>query len=69
MNGLELVRQVSGLRPFVGTVIISGRARLSPDDLPGDTRFLAKPYAAAELLGKAAEAMRVCAAKWPGAGS
>ena len=44
MDGLELARRVHELRPDVHLVITSGKLRPGRDELPGEGRFLGKPY-------------------------
>jgi CheY-like chemotaxis protein len=63
MNGFSLAKHVTEERPFVGVLLVSGRKRPSPDELPDDSRFLAKPYVAADLLRELQEVIRVHEAK------
>lgn len=47
MNGFELARRVSAQYPDIEVVLASGRLRPGPDDLPGNTTFINKPFSAA----------------------
>ncbi len=49
-NGFDLARYVADKRPLVGVLIVSGRVRPRDDELPDESRFLAKPYSPDELL-------------------
>ena len=44
MDGLDLARRVHELRPDVHLVITSGKMRPARDELPGEGRFIGKPY-------------------------
>ena len=44
MDGLDLARRIHELRPDVHLVITSGKLRPSRDELPGEGRFIGKPY-------------------------
>lgn len=44
MDGLDLARRVHDLRPDVHLVITSGKLRLGRAELPGEGRFIGKPY-------------------------
>jgi two-component system, response regulator PdtaR len=59
MNGFDLGQHVAEKRPFVGLLIVSGRKRPSPNELPDDGRFLAKPYTATDLLRELHEALQI----------
>jgi two-component system, response regulator PdtaR len=50
MDGLKLAAAVRGRWPPIKIVATSGRAKLSTDDLPSDSRFLAKPYSTREVV-------------------
>jgi two-component system, response regulator PdtaR len=43
-DGLRLARMVHERWPEMGLLITSGRARISPDEMPDDGRFIGKPY-------------------------
>jgi CheY-like chemotaxis protein len=49
MDGLELARRCHMRWPGVKLILTSGAGRVGPADVPGDGRFLAKPYSLAEL--------------------
>ena len=51
MDGLELVRFVFEAKPRVARLVVSGRLRPRPEDLPPDTLFVPKPYDADVLAG------------------
>jgi len=51
MDGLKLARAVRGRWPPIKIVATSGRAHVSPQDLPEGGRFLAKPYSPREIAG------------------
>lgn len=44
MDGLDLARRVHELRPDMHLVITSGKMRPGRAELPGDGRFIGKPY-------------------------
>ena len=44
MDGLDLARRVHELRPDVQLIITSGKLRPGRGELPGEGRFLGKPY-------------------------
>jgi CheY-like chemotaxis protein len=50
MNGLALARHVQDKQASIGLLIVSGRVRPSPDELPIGGRFLGKPYTPTDLL-------------------
>ena len=52
LNGLDLARVVHARWPNVLLVITSGRARPSYAEIPDDSRFVGKPYGAAELFSE-----------------
>ncbi|KAA2237876.1 response regulator [Salinarimonas soli] len=51
LDGVALARIVHDRRPDVRLVIASGRARLEPQDIPDNGRFVPKPYRPDELVG------------------
>ena len=51
MDGLKLAAAIRGRWPPIKIVATSGKAKLSADDLPSGSRFLAKPYSAREIVG------------------
>lgn len=61
LDGFALARRVSEGWPAVGIVVVTGRARPSPDDLPAGAGFIVKPYRATRLI----EAVRAVLAGMP----
>ena len=59
LNGFDVARHVTDKRPLVGVVIVSGHVRPRSEDLPHESRFLAKPYNASELLREIDVALKV----------
>lgn len=52
-DGVALAGEVHRQRPDIGVILTSGHERPSPADIPGEGRFIAKPYdigAVAELV-------------------
>lgn len=49
LNGIDLARLTRDQFPHIGVVIVSGKVRPSPDDLPPGARFVPKPYSATKL--------------------
>ena len=49
MDGLEMAHAVRGRWPPVRFLIVSGHRRLTPDQLPEESRFFSKPYDAEEI--------------------
>lgn len=49
-DGLRLARAVHERWPEMGVLITSGRARISPDEMPDDGRFIGKPYLARAVV-------------------
>jgi CheY-like chemotaxis protein len=43
LDGFALAEVICRRWPHIGVVIVSGQMRPSPDDLPDESRFLAKP--------------------------
>src|SRR3954465_15923775 len=56
LNGLDLARLTHERFPEVSVVIVSGKVRPSPGDLPPGARFVPKPYSATTLARIAREA-------------
>lgn len=52
INGFELARRVYQQSPGVAIVIVSGRERPGPNDLPRGAMFLSKPYDPACVLNE-----------------
>lgn len=50
VDGVKLAAQVANGWPPVRVVVTSGDRLIDPDDLPAQSRFIAKPYSEAELL-------------------
>jgi two-component system, response regulator PdtaR len=57
-DGMDLARRVHARWPKVRLVITSGQRRPSRAEIPDDGRFLAKPYAAQELISQVNDLMR-----------
>ena len=55
LNGIELARQVHDRWPHVLLVLTSGQRAPRRADIPDEGRFLAKPYAAEQLVGQVEE--------------
>jgi CheY-like chemotaxis protein len=51
MNGLKLAAAVRNRWPPVNIVITTGKARPPNDQMPTNSRFVAKPYQKADVLG------------------
>jgi CheY-like chemotaxis protein len=49
MDGLKLAHFVKDRWPPIKIIATSGHARIGESDLPAGSRFLSKPYAAAEI--------------------
>lgn len=49
-DGLGLARMVHERWPEMGLLITSGRARILPDEMPDDGRFIGKPYLARAVV-------------------
>lgn len=47
VNGFDLARKVWETYPAMEIVLASGRVRPRPEDLPGNTTFVSKPFSAA----------------------
>lgn len=47
LNGIDLARKVAAAYPAVEIVLASGRLQPGPDELPGNTTFIAKPFSPA----------------------
>jgi DNA-binding NtrC family response regulator len=52
LDGLGLVRLVYETNPRIARLLVSGRVRPAPEDMPPDTLFVAKPYDADALAGR-----------------
>ena len=50
MDGLKLARSVRGRWPPIRIIIATGKGRPRDDEMPDDSLFLTKPYAADEVL-------------------
>jgi two-component system, response regulator PdtaR len=49
MNGLKLAAAIRGRWPPIKIVATSGMLKVSEDDLPAGSRFLAKPYSTRQI--------------------
>jgi CheY-like chemotaxis protein len=61
LNGFDLARLTREQFPHIGVVIVSGKVRPSPDDLPPGTRFVPKPYSATKLTHVVQEVLATAA--------
>jgi CheY-like chemotaxis protein len=52
MDGLKLAHAVRNRWPPIKIVMVSGKVRVTASDLPSDTRFFAKPYAASKMVSE-----------------
>ncbi len=50
LNGIDLAHEVHRRWPAVKLIVTSGRLRPTPDEMPDDGRFVAKPYTPQDLL-------------------
>jgi CheY-like chemotaxis protein len=57
MDGLELARRVHDCRPEVRLLLTSGAVKPTPDEIPDDGAFIAKPYSP-EAMKRAVEGVR-----------
>jgi CheY-like chemotaxis protein len=51
MNGLKLAAAVRDRWPPVKIIATSGHFKIRDGDLPGDARFIPKPYQPAQIIG------------------
>jgi two-component system, response regulator PdtaR len=51
MDGLKLAAAIRGRWPPIKIVATSGLVSINEDDLPAGSRFLLKPYSAAQIAG------------------
>jgi CheY-like chemotaxis protein len=50
MDGLKLAHAVRGRWPLIKILLVSGKVRLQPSELPPSSRFVRKPYRAATMV-------------------
>ena len=50
MDGLKLAHAVRGRWPPITILVVSGKVRLQPSELPSSSRFVGKPYRAAAMV-------------------
>jgi hypothetical protein len=50
MDGLKLAHAVRGRWPPIKILVVSGKVRLRPFELPPSSRFVGKPYRAAAMV-------------------
>jgi two-component system, response regulator PdtaR len=50
MDGLKLAHAVRGRWPPIKILVVSGKVRLRPLELPSSSRFVGKPYQAAAMV-------------------
>jgi CheY-like chemotaxis protein len=58
INGFEFARLVAQGWPDVKLLVVSGKMRPEPGDLPDGTTFLAKPYRSSELVAELGHLIR-----------
>jgi DNA-binding response OmpR family regulator len=61
LDGLGLVRLMYETKPRIARLVVSGRVRPKPEDLPPDTLFVAKPYDADALAERLFAILRAAA--------
>ena len=52
MDGLKLARAVRDRWPPIKILIVSGKVRLRPSELPSNSRFVGKPYQTAAMVAE-----------------
>ena len=57
MDGLELAQRARTQWPWIGVIVVSGKARPGYNDLPADSRFLRKPYRFFQVIAHVQELM------------
>src|SRR6202043_2066480 len=50
MDGLKLAHAVRDRWPPIKILLVSGKVRLQPSELPSNSRFVVKPYRAAAMV-------------------
>jgi CheY-like chemotaxis protein len=50
MDGVKLAHAVRGRWPPIKILVVSGKVRLRPFELPSSSRFVGKPYRAAAMV-------------------
>jgi DNA-binding NtrC family response regulator len=58
MSGVDLAKTVTIEWPWVRTILTSGAPLDGADDVPGEVRFVPKPWAAMDVLVEAERAVR-----------
>ncbi len=58
MSGVDLAKTVTSEWPWVRTILTSGAPLDNADDVPGEVRFVPKPWAAMDVLVEAERAVR-----------
>ncbi len=58
MSGVDLAKTVTSEWPWVRTILTSGAPLDNADDVPGEVRFVPKPWAALDVLVEAERAVR-----------
>jgi CheY-like chemotaxis protein len=67
MNGIDLARIAQRTWPWIKVIVMSGFYDSGPDGLPGDARFISKPWQAQEVINKVLRAQSEFAAIQAGA--
>jgi len=52
MDGLKLAHLVHARWPRIKIILVSGQLKLTPIDIPADSRFVGKPLEAGELIAQ-----------------
>jgi two-component system, response regulator PdtaR len=67
MNGIDLARIAQRTWPWIKVIVMSGFYDSGPDGLPGDARFISKPWQAQEVINNVLRAQSEFAAIQAGA--
>jgi CheY-like chemotaxis protein len=60
IDGLELARRVRQGTPGIAVVIVSGRVRPAPHQVPSGAKFVSKPFEPSTVLGMLQDLMGYC---------
>jgi CheY-like chemotaxis protein len=58
-DGLDLARLVHARWPEIGLVVTSGRILPNRSDIPGNGRFIPKPYAPSQLINQVKDLLQL----------
>jgi CheY-like chemotaxis protein len=67
MNGIDLARIAQRTWPWIKVIVMSGFYDSGPDGLPGNARFISKPWQAQEVINNVLRAQSEFAALQAGA--